>query len=452
MKNPEVVIAFRTHIWNPEIEHIARKLIGCCGRGKFVIIADETNSVLDTGYLPKISHTSSFENFKILSEPPHNTLWYNADYPLYTLRQKHPEASHIIMIENDVSINFSLDNIIDTLIEQKIDLIVHEFQDAPNNWPWTHTLIPWFAHPKKCLLPFLAISARGIDSLLKKKQIISQKFLSLENEKPYPYCEGFIPSTIYEEEYKIVELNNFASTTYYHFDNAQYYLSLDANLPGSIAHPVVGHTFVKRRLHRDGIQSLFDKQSSLRKALPNIPPREFYHLMLQEAQKSGNLDVCHKLNDLALEENWILKPEAINYAIGGTATQSSTSEWSKSQDITEDASFAINGIVGSDYGFHTDHEENPWWLLTLQDPIHINHIIIYNRMNFRERASKIKIEISTDCNKWLTIASYSHGILFGGADGHPLVLNVDNIFAQFVKISLLEPGVLHLNQVEVYSQ
>lgn len=447
-----VIIAFRTHIWNDDIEYMARRLKGSFSKADFVILADESREILDVGDFPKIGHTSDFSEFNIPNIPGQKTLWYNADYPLYALRKALPNYNHYIMIENDVLININLDPLITSLEKKQTDLIAHNILSIPDHWVFKDTITPYFKNSKYCFLPVLALSARAIDHLLMKKQEISYLYNN-DNSIIWPYCEGFIPSAVFEMENPIVEeLRNFCKLQPYDFCSGYYYLDPYVNIHGTICHPVKGKDFVERCITHDGINPIFNPRSSLRRGLKNLKPSDFYQYIHDTIKKTGNVGFYQQFNEIALQERWIKKPEAVNWALGGKASQSSVCAFSKFNDIYKDAAGAVNGRIGPDYNFHTATEYNPWWKLELPRTINIKHIIIYNRLNFEDRASKIKVEVSDDNENWIIVADYPDGIIFGGADGNPLIIRVNNINAQYVKISLYDENVLHLNQVEVYDQ
>jgi len=54
----ELIITFRTHVWNEDVAYQARRLLGFCEGATFVVLADESNGVLDTAPLEKIAHDS----------------------------------------------------------------------------------------------------------------------------------------------------------------------------------------------------------------------------------------------------------------------------------------------------------------------------------------------------------------------------------------------------------
>ncbi len=138
----------------------------------------------------------------------------------------------------------------------------------------------------------------------------------------------------------------------------------------------------------------------------------------------------------------------VNVAKGKPASQSSLSIWS-----TEiGAAGAVTGVMPDTFGFHTDFEDKPWWMVDLLDIYAIEQIVLHNRLDMLpERASTCQVEISQDGSSWTFIHS-GHVYFLGGTLGAPLILPLGcRMAARYVRVSLAEAGYLHLAQVEVYA-
>lgn len=136
-----------------------------------------------------------------------------------------------------------------------------------------------------------------------------------------------------------------------------------------------------------------------------------------------------------------------NFAFGKPAAQSSLSPWSRPHD----ARGAVNGRRTGGFGFHTDAEPSPWWQVDLQAPLPITCILLWNREDSgQEQARNLAIEFSDDGEIWDT-AFRTGDVVFGGArTGTPLAIACGGRTARFVRIRKLDPGPLHLDEVEVY--
>ena len=97
------------------------------------------------------------------------------------------------------------------------------------------------------------------------------------------------------------------------------------------------------------------------------------HHYLEVGRLRGYLPTC------PVQEEVHIDLSLPNLAMNKPATQSSLSRWSRGSTLEEDAGNAVNGNPSKDYGFHTDHELNPWWMVDLGITAYIHFIRIFNR-------------------------------------------------------------------------
>lgn len=139
-----------------------------------------------------------------------------------------------------------------------------------------------------------------------------------------------------------------------------------------------------------------------------------------------------------------------NLALGKFASQSTTAtEWGGNWN----ASRGVDGVkTGNifDGGFHTDYEENPWWQVDLGARHSLSYALLYNRQDCCiERAKTLEVLLSNDGQSWQSV--YKHdGSVFGGADGHPLRVELGCQKARFLRVQLRETNYLHLDEVEIF--
>lgn len=145
-----------------------------------------------------------------------------------------------------------------------------------------------------------------------------------------------------------------------------------------------------------------------------------------------------------------------NVAIGKLCTQSSLSDWSRGTTLAEDAGGAVDGKILGIGKFHTAVEDSPWWEVDLGDPYEIAEVRIFNRLDnaaIASRASYLAIEIGMERFDLAEAFKRELDEPFGGIDGNPLVFRPSAaILGRFVRIRLLRPGCLHLDQVQVYGE
>jgi len=120
---------------------------------------------------------------------------------------------------------------------------------------------------------------------------------------------------------------------------------------------------------------------------------------------------------------------------------------------SERMGFANNGIKTGFYGFHTNLEDKPWWIVDLLQLYHISVIRIYNRRDhpfLAARASGLIVSLSADNLRWNEVFVHDPHEIFG-LSSEPLTIPVgDKWEYRFVKIQLRKSEYLHLDEVEVY--
>ena len=138
-----------------------------------------------------------------------------------------------------------------------------------------------------------------------------------------------------------------------------------------------------------------------------------------------------------------------NRAQGKPAAQSSLSQWSN-WGTSQDPGGAVTGDVTGLFGFHTDNEQAPWWQVDLTAAYLLREVRIYNRMDSaRERSRTLKVLLSLDGEAWDLVHDQA-GYTFGGADGRPLRVMLDDLPGRYVRIQLAERTYLHLDEVQVF--
>jgi hypothetical protein len=146
-----------------------------------------------------------------------------------------------------------------------------------------------------------------------------------------------------------------------------------------------------------------------------------------------------------------------NIARGCPASQSSLSMWS----VDDDAPRAVSGVYANgSYSFHTEFEENPWWMVDLRSESAVEAIVVYNRTDAcPDRSDSLKVLVSLDGNAWNTVYDHAGRPPLGGitktgstvAGMPPLCIPCVGTRARYVKLQLAATTALHLDQIEVYA-
>ena len=112
-----------------------------------------------------------------------------------------------------------------------------------------------------------------------------------------------------------------------------------------------------------------------------------------------------------------------------------------------------NGVRTGTYGFHTDYELRPWWIVDLLAQHRIEAVHIYNRRDSPVvivRANELDVLVSADGLAWHVLWSNPAEAPFG-LDGAPLVVTAPpDLACRFLLLRLRGTGYLHLDEVEVY--
>ncbi|MCH6255976.1 carbohydrate-binding protein [Puniceicoccaceae bacterium K14] len=135
-----------------------------------------------------------------------------------------------------------------------------------------------------------------------------------------------------------------------------------------------------------------------------------------------------------------------NYAIGGTATQSTTA-------YDGPASFAIDGNTSGNYSngsvTHTENEASPWWEVDLGDTKDIGEIVLYPRTDSccTQRFALFTVSVLDQNRNVVFSESFDHGP--GGLTG-PLPIVTNRAIGSIVRVELDEAERISLAEVEVY--
>lgn len=139
----------------------------------------------------------------------------------------------------------------------------------------------------------------------------------------------------------------------------------------------------------------------------------------------------------------------VNIAVNKTASQSSRSPWSHSNDPQG----AVNGIFAANFHFHTNRERGPWWSVDLARVEDVRRIVVYNRDDVaQEQADGLIVDGSLDGRAWTQLGRAD--ARFTGLTGsEPLDLWFGRpAQLRYVRLRLESEAVLHLQQVEIYAE
>jgi hypothetical protein len=141
-----------------------------------------------------------------------------------------------------------------------------------------------------------------------------------------------------------------------------------------------------------------------------------------------------------------------NYALDGTASQSSTGywHWSPTPDL------AIDGNTNGDYMghsvSHTNSEQNAWWQVDLGTDKQIDKIVIWNRTDhgWAKRIANFRVVVTNNNNKVTFQQSYCSGDKYFNP---AMIIKFDkSVTGKYVKVMLNGKNYLQLAEVEIFGK
>ena len=118
-----------------------------------------------------------------------------------------------------------------------------------------------------------------------------------------------------------------------------------------------------------------------------------------------------------------------------------------------DAAGAVDGVKNGKWGFHTEHEKEPWWQVDLGEAVSLERIVVYNRCDngMGTRNSRIRVLLSADGESFSRVYEHDGTPFLGQPDQKPLVVRPTGAEARVVRLQLPGTSYFHLDEVEVYA-
>lgn len=120
--------------------------------------------------------------------------------------------------------------------------------------------------------------------------------------------------------------------------------------------------------------------------------------------------------------------------------------------LQQDAAGGCDGIKNGKWGFHTENEDKPWWQIDLGKTTALGRIILYNRCDIAERNSRIMVLASDDAKNFRQVYQHDGTAFFGYTDKKPLVIELSDVEARYIRLQLPGKSYFHLDEVEIYSR
>ena len=144
-----------------------------------------------------------------------------------------------------------------------------------------------------------------------------------------------------------------------------------------------------------------------------------------------------------LEADW-LRQEQVRESPAPTAASNVTP--------AADAAGGCDGVKTGTWGFHTQHEPNPWWRVDLGEPMALDRLLIFNRCDSSAaRNARLIVSLSNDDKDWTQVYQHNGTNFYGFTDRKPLEVKLNNAKGRYVRLQLPNTNYFHLDEVEVYA-
>lgn len=320
----DIVIAVRTHVWNDAVNKVTEEVNKVFHDKRFsvVVLADETNGKLDIpNKFTVISHTSDFSEFGLPEIPEKRSLWWNADYPMYTLQKVYPKSKFYLMIENDVAVTEGLDRLIISYVDENVDFIGEDIKKFSGyNGIQKRSTSKWKTHELwRSYIQILGLSNKAISELLSQRTDIKNNIFD-GTENTWPYCEIYIASALIGSQTKNFKFRDLFESS---LNKANFSANLASPitdgrnwLPNSISHPVLGNVDTIKKLITSKTTMLEKSFSSVTKlsvvldyifSQPDIPDYEekkIIEFILNELSVKSPSKVS-KFIDICIDKGWL---------------------------------------------------------------------------------------------------------------------------------------------------
>jgi hypothetical protein len=489
----KVAIVIRTHIVDKFLIGFAQA-ISSSMRYDVIFAIDQSGDPINVTGFDKIGlNREEFARLGLFTQID-DVLWRCGDYVLYLVRQQRPQYELFWMIEYDVAIDradpISFFEEVDMFPEYQ--LLSTHFRQADRDWPWRATMEGAYSNIFRCFFPLLRIHASAIDFLFEARRDESSKAARTIEQKGWPNDEVFCATVLANNGFRCCDLNEIGryytpesfnwsavihpcqiaggTATLYHSVRRGLDFIKSASRSGKSIdiELVLSKLGIEWIVHEDGIEEPLKAffVSKIRHCCDD-PHKAFgknsiFHPFMQEKLNEG---VVRSILRALAEARMVFCLEFIrehyrawcwpevglihNVALGRPAWQSSVCEWSNVDDLRRDAEGANDGSLEIDYGFHTDREEKPWWVVDLQRFYNLSEIRLFNRRKHYERLNAFTVFSSMDYKEWYATYEFNSESIPTCED--PIIMKIEcGRPAKYIKIQHQRTECLHFRECEVY--
>jgi len=448
-------VLFKVYFLDAFVIRQLERLKSRVGTGDIYVVADETKGELGAIPHDRVVHTTEADMVRRgfeKADPEIAMFWHSADYSLYPLVEDLPPYDYYVTLEYDAIINADLDELVARIAAEQLDFAGLKVTQPVSQWAWTAACDT--IYDRALLRPYLNAIAfysyRSVMLLRERRLELSRRFRDREITQ-LPLSEAFIATELEQRLFRVGNLADFGDTSRYTWWPPSVEVELDELAHCTFIHPVLeGVRCATSLLRPDRQKFLFTPGWVVSQRLALLKPSDYLPKLLPVLinLQRNNSDPL----SIDLPAPFFEQPDPTpNIARGKPATQSSVSDFSRNATLRDDAAGAVNGLVTGTYGFHTDADDPPWWMVDLEARYRLNEIWIFNRLDVATTLQHFAIYLSTNGREWTLLVDHRSNGNFGGAWGEPLSIKIgDDVVARFVRIELGGPGVLHLDQVKIF--
>jgi len=448
-------VLFKVYFVDAFVVRQLERLKSRVGSGDVYVVADETKGPVGPVPHDRVVRMTEADMVRRGFEKPDPRIamfWHSADYSLYPLVEDLPPYDYYVTLEYDAVINAELDQLVAAIATEQLDFAGLKVTQPVSEWVWAAACDT--IYDRAILRPYLNAIAfyshRSVILLRARRLELSRRFRN-GDIRQLPLSEAFIATELEQQLYRVGNLADFGETSRYTWWPPSVEVELAELEHCTFIHPVLeGERCADSLLRADRLQYLFVPGWVVAQRLALLKPGDYIPKLLpilirQHLKETAPLSI-------ELRAPFFEQPEPTpNIARGKPATQSSTCEFSRNRTLRDDAAGAVNGLVTGTFGFHTGHDDPPWWMVDLEARYRLSEIWIFNRLDSASTLQHFRVYLSANGREWTLLVEHESDGNFGGAWGQPLTITPSaHPTARFVRIELGGPGVLHLDQVKVF--
>lgn len=217
------LILIRSHIYDEHVRIAYETLKAFSRHSEPLLFLDVSRGDITTD-IPTLKFDGArLRNIGMELYPEHRWAWFSGDYALYCAFLERPDHEHYMMIDYDVLVNFSVDDLVNLVSRCKYDLVAPYAGFERDDWMWTAAGRHWYERVAGCFFPVVLISRRLLVTCLEHRLMHSRRVpldhLSRSEflQKAWMNCEAFVPSVALSSGYSMIDIEKVVPNWSYKF-------------------------------------------------------------------------------------------------------------------------------------------------------------------------------------------------------------------------------------------